>query len=149
MFHSHDRPREFFRGRKRDRGLVSGSPSRGGFRRAEPPDAGEVLKNCEKSMKALQFLKKLHGNFAIFSKFFKILSNFWINLEICIFMGSGEEPHAASEFIEILIDKSMEICNFWKVPMETLTFFQFFKEFYRSSSENCANHLGKYGHEHF
>ena len=50
-------------------GLVRGSP-RGGFRGAEPPDAGEVFKK-------FTIFKKFEGNFAIFSKFFKVFSNFW------------------------------------------------------------------------
>ena len=81
-------------------------------------------------MKTLQFLKKFQGNFAIFSKFLKLYRIFGENSDKfrnMHFYGLGEDSHAASDFIEILIDKSMEICNFWKVPMETLTFFSIFQ----------------------
>ena len=57
-------------------------------------------------------------SFAIFSKFFNILSNFsrkfGQNLEICIFRGfPGPEPPEAREFMKNFVEKLMETGDFW------------------------------------
>ena len=83
----------------------------GGSGGEAPPDAGEVFKIfVKKSMKNVQFLKKFQENFAIFSKFFKILSNFWRkfgqkfrNMHLWGF--GGRSLSDASEFMEILVGK--------------------------------------------
>ena len=62
-------------------------------------------------MKNLQFLENFKGNFAISSNFFKFswifCENLEKNLELCIRRGSGAQPPDASEFLEILVEKSM------------------------------------------
>ena len=55
-------------------GLLRGSSV--GVQAAEPPGRGEVFKNVQKAIQNLQFFENFTGNFSIFSKFFKILSNF-------------------------------------------------------------------------
>ena len=75
-------------------------------------------------MKNLQFFQKFSMKFRDFPpKFYLIFGeNLDKNLEICICrgFGGGNPPPDASEFMEIWVEKSMEI----------LPFFQFFKEFY-------------------
>ena len=77
-------------------------------------DAGEVFKKfVKKQWKIYNFLKNVQENFAIFSKYFKILSHFWQkfgqklrklgNLQLYGILGA--EPLDASEVIEIWVEK--------------------------------------------
>ena len=64
----------------------------GGSGGGPPGRSRSFQKICQKSMKTLQIFENFKRNFAIFSKIFKFLSNFWRkfgqkfrqNLEMCI-----------------------------------------------------------------
>ena len=85
MHYFQERPRDFFRGEVRSTrgGLVRGSP-RGGFRGAEPPDAGEVFKKFvkinEKFSNFFKFPIKFRDFFKIFLNFMEFLAKIWITI---------------------------------------------------------------------
>ena len=121
-----------------------------GFRELHPPEAGELFKKFEeKSMKNVQFLKQLQGNFAIFSKFFLIFYRIFgeklgQKFRHAFVGGSAAAPHI--------------LANLWKSEQKNqlkpalldrshrkFVIFSIFKEVYRIFRENCASTLGKYG----
>ena len=88
-------------------------------------------------MKNLQFFKKIFNKISRLFQFFLIyriigenLDRNLENLEICIYTGFlGRRLPDASEFIEIVVEKSMKTSNFCIVLNEFLPFFQFLKNF--------------------